>query len=233
MKRQPYYPRHVGAQPEWHLNYADVLAEKAETLQLAPAGVAASVNDSRHLGYSLGVWLTKVREFGPAATGQLKILRYGTGTAEFELPGFIAPAPPAGLTAVQPGALNRIFKYVRTIKAAPGYTEGIGLQMGIVGSEDTVDHLFPELFLKVEQGPACQCVRVRFKKWEHYAVAIYSQRGGGAWELLGIASESPFMDERPLLVPGQPEVRSYRARFWDGGAENGDWTPISSSPVAP
>jgi hypothetical protein len=28
----------------------------------------------------------------------------------FELPEFIAPAPPAGLTDVLPGALNRIFK---------------------------------------------------------------------------------------------------------------------------
>jgi hypothetical protein len=121
---------------------------------------------------------------------------------------------------------------VRTIKAALGYTEGIGLQMGIVGSEDTVEHFFPELYLKVEQGPVCQCVRLRFKKWEHYAAAIYSQRGNGDLELLGIASETPFIDEHPLLVPGQPEVRSYRACFWDGGSENGDCTPISTPPVA-
>lgn len=233
MKRQPYYPTRLEAQPEWHFNYADRLTEYGAGLGLLPADITASVNDSRHLGYALGVWLTKVREFGPGVTGELETLRYGTGTTPFELPEFVAPAPPSGLTPVLPGALNRIFKFVQTIKSAPDYTEGIGLLMGIVGQEDTIDHPFPELSLKIEQGPACQCVRIRFKKWDNYAVALYSKRGTTDWELLGIASESPYSDERPLLVAGQPEVRSYRARFWDAGTENGDWTPISTTPVAP
>jgi hypothetical protein len=37
----------------------------------------------------------------------------------------------------------------------------------------------------------------------------------GAWELLAIDPESPYLDERSLLVAGQAEVREYRARFWD------------------
>ena len=233
MKRQPYYPRLLADQPEWHFNYADRLAENGAALGLLAADVTASVNDSRQLGYGLGAWLTKVREFGPGATGELETLKFGTGGTAFELPAFEAPTPPAGLTAVLPGALGRIFKYVQTIKSAPGYTEGLGLLLGIVGGEDTVEHPAPEFSLKTETGDGCHCVKVRFKKFGHYAVVIYSRRGGGGWELLGIDTGSPYEDDRPLLVPGQPEVREYKLRFWDDGEENGDWTDVASITVSP
>ena len=231
MKRQPYYPRLLSDQPEWHFNYADQLDAQGEALGLVPAEVAASSNDSRQLGYALGVWLTKVREFGPGATGELETLRYGVGPGPFVLPSFTAPTPPPALTPVAPGALYRIFDYVQTIKRASGYTEGIGLLLGIVGQEDAAEHSAPEIFLKAEQGTGCQCVKVRFKKFGHYAIALYSRRGGGAWELLGIDVESPYLDERALLIAAQPEIRDYRARFWDSGSESGDWTDVASITV--
>mgnify|MGYP003350136036 CR=1 FL=1 len=58
-------------------------------------------------------------------------------------------------------------------------------------------------------------------------------RGGGAWELLAIDTESPYMDERALLTPGTPEVREYRARYWDKGTPNGDWTDVAKVTVSP
>lgn len=233
MKRHEYYPNRLADQPEWHFNYADRLLEYGVPIGLEEAGVTASVNDSRFMGYSLGAWLTKVREFGPGATSELETLRFGTGGSVFELPLFEAPPLPVGVTPVLPGALNRIFKYVQSIKAAPGYTEGIGLLMGIVGQEDTTENALPTFTLKAEMGLDCQCVRIRFKKFGRMGVAIYSRRGGGAWEFLGIDTESPYLDERALLVPGQPEMREYRMRFWDKGAETGEWTDTASITVAP
>ena len=41
------------------------------------------------------------------------------------------------------------------------------------------------------------------------------------------------MDERPLLVATTPEVREYRARFWDKGTPNGDWCDVGKVTVAP
>ena len=209
-----------------------MLGANGAGIGLVPADITASVNDSRHLAYSLGSWLTAVRGYGPGCTSQLEVLKLGTGNTAFELPEFAPPAPPAGLTAVLPGALTRIFKYVQTIKAAPVYTEGLGLLMGIVGSEDSTEHAVPEFALKTVLGDDCQCVRVGFKKFGHYAVAIYSRRGGGDWVLLGVDSSSPYLDERELLVAGQPEKRDYRMRFWDDGTENGDWTDIASITVS-
>lgn len=43
------------------------------------------------------------------------------------------------------------------------------------------------------------------------------------WEFLTISTRGPYLDTRPLLVPGQAEVREYRAMFWDQGIANGDW----------
>ena len=233
MKRQHYYPKLVPDQSEWHFNYAVVLEDRIPDLSLDPAAAAASVNDSRYLGYALGVWRTAVRDFGPGTTAQIKTLRSGRGSAPLLLPVFTAPPLPPGVTPALPGALNRIFKFVQTIKASPGYTQGIGLMMGIVGRENSAGHARPDFSLKLEQGQLWQCVRVRFRRWGRHAVVIYSRRGGGDWELLGIATDSPFQDARPLLVPGQPEVREYRLRFWDKGDETGDWTDTAQITVSP
>jgi hypothetical protein len=44
-------------------------------------------------------------------------------------------------------------------------------------------------------------------------VYIESRHGAGAWEFIGIDTESPYMDERPLLLASTPEVREYRMRY--------------------
>jgi hypothetical protein len=124
---------------------------------------------------------------------------------------------------------------VQVIKASPAYTEAIGLQLGIVGSVEALPLLpaGPEFSLKVEQGDASQVVRVKFKKAGHMGVAIYARRAGGDWVLLGIITSSPYLDERPLAVATQPEVREYRLRFWDNGSETGEWSAVEKVTVAP
>jgi hypothetical protein len=61
---------------------------------------------------------------------------------------------------------------------------------------------------------------------------VYSRRGTGDWELLHISAESPYLDERALLVAGQPEIREYKMRFWDAGSENGEWSDVASVTVS-
>jgi hypothetical protein len=83
------------------------------------------------------------------------------------------------------------------------------------------------------QGPTSQCAKLTFYKYTHSGVYIESKRGTGDWAFLGIDTESPYLDERPLAVAGTPEVRSYRMRFWDKGTPNGDWTDVATVAVAP
>lgn len=235
MKRNNYYPNLIPERPEWHTNFAAKLPIYGPTLPLTAAQMNAAVADNRYLAYGLGDWISNVRDFAPACTAALVNLSTGTGGEAFVFTAYNAPTLPTlpvGITEVLPGALDRTFKLVQVIKGLPGYTDDIGLDLGIIGEEDTTEHTRPEFTLKTEAGDGCNCVKVRFKKFGHYAVAVHSKRGGGGWELLGIDAESPYQDERPLLVAGQPEIREYKLRFWDSGAENGDWTDVASATVS-
>ena len=56
---------------------------------------------------------------------------------------------------------------------------------------------------------------------------VQSRRGGGDWETLEIDLESPYLDERPLLTPAQPEMRDYRLQFYEDDAPTGDFTAVA------
>jgi hypothetical protein len=233
MKRQRYFPRLINARPEWFGNYATKLQELNAQLGLPAPEVAATVADALYLKYLTGDWLTAAREFGPSATASIEMAFDGPGPDPFAPASFVAPPLPTGVVAVAAGALQRIFAFVQTIKAAPAYTEQIGLALGIVGEEDATEHLVPTFSLKVERGEASEVVKVIFRKYGRPGVAIYCRRGGSGWELLAIDLASPYLDARPLLVATQPETREYRLQYYEAEAPVGDFTAIASVTVAP
>lgn len=188
--------------------------------------------DNLYLAYGLGDRIRSVREFGPASTSSLVTLATGTGTDPFVFTPYNAPALPtlpAGAGPVLPGALKRTFKLVQVMKGLPPYTEDMGLDMGIVGSEAPP----PRPTVSVISGATNEYVRVKFFKDGHEYVVIECRRGGGDFEQAGMSNKSPFIDSRPLLVPGQAEVREYRMRFFDNGSPSSGWTDISVVTVGP
>ena len=231
MTRQPYYPSRIASQVEWLQNFRAKLAGYATTLGLSAGQVTAATGDTGWLIYVLGTWLGAVRTWSPACTDYVEDIQSGTGAPA--LPVFTAPTAPAGVAPVPAGALSRLFDLASVIKDAPGYTEAIGTDLGILGPENTADHPTPGVKLSVMQGGTCQCVKIAFTKYTHQGVYLESKRGTGTWEFIGIDTESPYMDERPLLSPGQPEVREYRLRYWDKGTPNGEWTASVKITVAP
>jgi len=69
-------------------------------------------------------------------------------------------------------------------------------------------------------------VLIFFKKSGHRGVWIESQIADETdWTSLAIDSASPFADNRPPKVPGQPEKRRYRASYWDSKPSK-VWTPV-------
>jgi hypothetical protein len=44
-------------------------------------------------------------------------------------------------------------------------------------------------------------------------VYVQSRRNSGAWALLAINTETPYLDNTPLLVANTPEMREYRLSF--------------------
>ncbi len=62
-------------------------------------------------------------------------------------------ALPAGVVAVAPGALDRIFALVADIKASTGYTQPIGIDLGLIGAEQGAPDMSiirPELSPKLQ-----------------------------------------------------------------------------------
>ena len=146
-----------------------------------------------------------------------------------------AAGPEAPPPHVAPGVLPRTFAAIKRLKTSSGYlanAEAIGQDLGIIGAEDTAEHLAPEYKLKIEDGPSCQCVRIDFTKFGHKGVWIESRLNNGAWAFLAIDSEKPYIDNRPLLAAPAAETREFRLRFWDDGP-NGDWSPVQKVTVGP
>jgi hypothetical protein len=232
MKRQDYYPSRIGDQVNWLDNFAQKLPLHGPTCGVSAGDVTDAVNDAKWANHVLGSWLSAVRNFAPSTTDAVDEVLDGVGTVPFVLPTFAAPALPAGVTAAPPGVLTRLFTLIAKMKLDAGFTEAIGTDLGVIGQEETPKPA-PKQTATVEQGSGCQCVRLAFAKYGHMGVHIESRRGTGAWEFLAVDTESPYLDERPLLVAGQPEVREYRMRFWDKGTPNGDWTDVAKVTVSP
>ena len=235
MRRQPFFPRTIAARPDWFGNFAAQLTIANAILGLPAGDVTNIIKDALYAKYLTGLWLTAVREFGPAATAALEgfLNQDGDGVTAFVPPVFTVPALPAGVTAVPTGALNRILLLVARIKALPTYTEAIGLQLGIVGPEDAGLHELPEFTLKLLTGEVCDCVQINFKKFSYKGVAIYCKVNDGPEQLLGIDLATPYVDARPLTVAGVAEKRTYRLRFYDDNGPVGDFTAASSVTVSP
>jgi len=238
MKRQPYYPKSISQQAEWHANLATKLPGYAAALSLSAAEVDNAVADNVILSYALGDWIVSVREYAPSCTASLDTLASGTGSVNYVFPLHQVPALPtlpAGITGVKPGALDRTFKLAQYLKTRPGYIEAIGLDLGIVGSAapEPPASGTPRIRVTVELGDDCECARVTFYKDGHQGLILESRRGSGAFEELGIVTKSPFLDERELLVTGQAEIREYRARFWDEGKGVGDWCDVAKVTISP
>ncbi len=89
------------------------------------------------------------------------------------------------------------------------------------------------LRLSLDRVGDTQIVIVRGKRWGHAGLLVEGRRGQGDWEEIGILGGRALRDTRPLAVRGHPEVREYRARFFDGTTEiSGDWSPVEGVTVS-
>ena len=126
VKRNSYYPIRQADQIIWLVNFMNKLSGKATALGLTTGQVAAAVADCGWLVYVLQTWLSGVRTWALACTNASVEAQTGAGSSAQVLPAFTAPALPTGVAAVNPGALNRIFALVQTIKEG-GKGTGLGL----------------------------------------------------------------------------------------------------------
>lgn len=111
--------------------------------------------------------------------------------------------------------------YIRNWKTLPQYpgsgSEGV---LRLKGEEEEFDaeNYKPVITVEIVGGQ----ITIGFLKKGVDALAIYCRpRGTTQWTRIGIDTESPFLDSKPVAAPGTPEVREYMARGMLGDVEIG------------
>ena len=212
MANQPLFPGREGDQLPWFVNIQTKIAGYYAALDISPARQAKL---TLVLNWLIWAWQTFIpirRADGTAATAWRNLLATGAND-----PVDAAPPVPAALTPPTGtpffGMLTWLCEEIGRWKKAEGYTEAIGRNLGIIGAAPQAHTDPPALTL----GTLAQnIVELLFNLWEHDGVWIESQcQGETAFSFLATDTGSPYVDNRPLKVPGQAEWRDYRACWWD------------------
>ena len=132
MKRQAYYPTSAAEQLVWLENFRNKLPGYQAVIPLTTAQSDAGVADARNVMYVIGSWLPAARAWNKSCTDAAAQAQSGVGA--IALPVFTAPTLPTGVVLGNNGALDRLFALIQTIKDSSGYTDAIGIDLGIVGS---------------------------------------------------------------------------------------------------
>ena len=105
----------------------------------------------------------------------------------------------------------------KKLRLSTSYTEAKGKRLGIIGAEDTTALTAPTLTGDAKTNGR---IELNFPKGKSKGVNLYSKRGTETvLTFLARDTEAPYVDTRPLLVPGQPEQRTYRAIYVGPGDE--------------
>ncbi len=157
MKHNNYYPMRQGDQVTWLGNFTGKLPPLTATLGLTAGQVTAIVADCNWIIYVQQSWLPATRTWALSGTDALNEAQTGTGSSVQVLPVFIPPALPAGVVAVNAGALTRLFTLIQTIKDSGKCSDTNASLLGITGSvqggpDPRDDTLFHDLNLTVHSN---------------------------------------------------------------------------------
>lgn len=109
---------------------------------------------------------------------------------------------------------------IGTFKRNSAYTEAIGEELQVIGTNGAFDPLTFKPKFKATVLPGG--VLIDFIKGESSGVNIYCRlKGQTTWKFVARDTNSPYEDFSPLAQPGVPEVREYMLRGVKTDAEIG------------
>lgn len=133
---------------------------------------------------------------------------------------FAAPAVPA----VPDGVVPRWRELVAYIKNHPAYVKADGLDLGIEPVAAPAQSMKPTAKCRAENGSN---IRVTLRKDGHEAYIAWCRRGTEpVASKLGTYTRATFIDSRPNLVAGQPEVREYTFQYVDADVAVGEISDV-------
>jgi hypothetical protein len=140
------------------------------------------------------------------------------------VPGVGSEFVPPNVPAVADGVLPRWRKLVNHLKNNPAYETADGLDLGIEAVGTPTQSMKPTARLRPEGG---HVVRISVLKDGHDAVIVSCRRGNEAQPTrLGVFSRAEIVDDRPNLVPNQPECREFTFQYVDDDAPVGEVSDV-------
>jgi hypothetical protein len=190
--------------------FIENLAEKAPAVQVVLglsagdmvrlAAAAANFDYMRNM-------TNQVNDSKEAFTSFKNDLFYGPTEGNLAVPTFPAiTLPELG----EPGIVPWVKSLIKRIKASPGYTDQIGIDLGLF--TDTVPEsdpsaIVPTLALKALNDGN---VEIKFSKQGLDAMRVdWRKKGEAAWNLAGVYTTSPGIHNQPS-TGNEPEGREYR-----------------------
>ncbi len=216
-----YLPTNEQERAPWLTGFAGNLPTYGTTLGLTKPTLDGLRDDAAYYAWSMAALLA-FRDYAQAWTAYKNALASGTTLGEAP----IAPTLPAAPTLVAPDVFGRLGKLVTTVKSAPGYTEAIGQDLGIIApevSKPNPDALKP--LLKVSR--VALGVLIKWSKQGNRRLNLHLEvdRDGTGWQFLALDTEPDYID---TFAPSAPATWKYRAQYRLGDVPTGEWSDVVS-----
>ena len=202
-------------------NFALKLPGYATVLGISPAEVASVQADAAAFKYILTMnmgYKTDKQEVSKYKDA-MRDGPVGTPLGPWPTPAPLPPAP----ALVAAGIFVRFRKMAARIKATPGYTNGIGEDLGIVGDEQVIDifNMKPMLNSRLDMGRPL----IIWQKGRADSIDIYVDRKDGqGFVFLTTDTQPDYLDTFPMPAGVASFVWDYKAVYKIGDDQVGQFS---------
>ena len=232
MSDKRYMPKTSIKREAWLRNFAVKLGKFGPVLNMEAAMIAAGQADALYAATALDMH-QRIAHFAKSWTSFKDSTLYGNELlagwpGSFEMPATLPPVTSAGV-------MRRIAKLVAYIKTRPGYHDGIGLALGIVGTDHVITHaelaeMKPVLKVRLVSGghPV-----VLWRKRGMTGIELEVDRGDGkGFVYLTFDMHPDHLDQSPLPPTGTSAIWTYRGIYRKGDTRVGQWSNETKITVA-
>ena len=212
MEGDSYLPNSEGGRLKWDKNFSSKLTVHGTTLGITKAQTDAVNADLIAYGFSIDYTEALSTAYHSSVLWKARMNKGPQTGAVVVYPTFVGPTVPTVI--VDSGIFVRVSILVGQIKLHPNYTEAIGLDLGVVKPAINTDfsEYKPDLSVAISVGFPL----LKYTRRKAEGLKIYGRRGTETTlTYLGTATKSSYLDSRPNLVAGVPEIRDYQAWYID------------------
>ena len=224
MAKNYYLPKDDSGKAELLEHLASRLPIYTDTLEVSAADITSLQADAAAFRYTLTSF-NAVQANAKLWTA-FKTLQRDGGVGSTAFPH--APNLPAPVPAVPLGIIPRLTALVSRLKTARNYTEAIGQDLRIVGTEQTVDTSGwkPIIDLASEAGHPI----IKWPKGDAESIEIWADRGdNNGFGLAAVTTAPAYTDTS--TKPAAGAVWKYKAIYRLRDAQVGQWSDVVSVAV--